>query len=127
MDEAVIHCTEGIGIWQWASNDQGTEPDVVMACCGDSTATCNKRFGALGIPQTVENRRAYRELIITTPGLNEFISGLILYDETIHQQDTDGTFFVKIIRNEGIIPGIKVDTGTQGLGFPLPVPSRNRR
>jgi fructose-bisphosphate aldolase class I len=73
----------------------------------------------LGIPQTLENRRAYRELIITTPGLSEFISGLILYDETIRQRDSQGTPFIEIIRDEGIIPGIKVDTGTRDLpGFP---------
>src|ERR1022692_3797508 len=72
----------------------------------ESNPTCNKRFAKLGIPQTVEARRAYRELIVTTPGLGECISGAILYDETIHQQKKDCTPFVKVMGNAGIIPGI---------------------
>ena len=92
--------------------------DKGLLAIDESTPTCDKRFAALGIPQTVENRRAYRELIITTPGLGEFISSLILYDETIRQQDKDGTPFIQLIADEGIIPGIKVDTGTRDLpGF----------
>jgi fructose-bisphosphate aldolase, class I len=63
----------------------------------------------------VEARRAYRELIITTPGLGECISGAILYDETIRQQKKDGTPFVKVLTDTGIIPGIKVDTGAKEL------------
>ena len=81
----------------------------------ESNPTCNKRFARLGIPQTVEARRAYRELIVTTPGLGESISGAILYDETIRQQKQDGTPFVKVITDAGIIPGIKVDTGAKDL------------
>src|SRR5208282_1240135 len=81
----------------------------------ESTGTCNKRFAKLGIPQTVEARRAYRELIVTTPGLGESIGGAILYDETIRQQRTDGTPFVKVLLEAGIIPGIKVDTGAKEL------------
>src|ERR1035437_3268831 len=81
----------------------------------ESTPTCNKRFAALGIPQTEETRRAYRELIITTPGLEEFISGAILYDETIHQQKKDGTPFIKAIIDAGIILGIKVDIGAKDM------------
>jgi fructose-bisphosphate aldolase class I len=81
----------------------------------ESTPTCNKRFAALGISTTLENRRAYREWIIKTPGLREFISGMILYDETIRQKDDDGYPFVKIIADEQIIPGIKVDTGAKEL------------
>ena len=69
----------------------------------------------LGIPQTEEARRAYRELIVTTPGLGECISGAILYDETIRQQKKDGTPFVKVITDAGIIPGIKVDTGAKDM------------
>ncbi|MHC5832149.1 MAG: class I fructose-bisphosphate aldolase, partial [Nostoc sp.] len=61
----------------------------------ESNPTCNKRFAKLGIPQTEEARRAYRELIITTPGFGEYISGAILYDETIRQQKQDGTPFVQ--------------------------------
>jgi fructose-bisphosphate aldolase class I len=81
----------------------------------ESTPTCNKRFEKLGIPQTEETRRSYRELIVTTPGLGEFISGVILYDETIRQSRKDGTPFVKVITDAGIIPGIKVDTGAKDM------------
>jgi len=82
----------------------------------ESNSTCNKRFAKAGIPQTVEARRAYRELILTTPGLGESISGVILYDETIRQQKKDGTPFVKVITDAGIIPGIKVDSGAKRDG-----------
>jgi fructose-bisphosphate aldolase class I len=81
----------------------------------ESNPTCNHRFAALNIPQTLEARRAYRELIVTTPGLGECISGVILYDETIRQQKMDGTPFLKILADAGIIPGIKVDTGATDL------------
>jgi fructose-bisphosphate aldolase class I len=81
----------------------------------ESTPTCNKRFEKVGIPQTEETRRSYRELIVTTPGLCECISGVILYDETIRQQKKDGTPFVKVITDAGIIPGIKVDTGAKDM------------
>ena len=77
----------------------------------ESNSTCNQRFAKLGIPQTEEARRAWRELILTTPGLGEFISGTILYDETIRQSKKDGTSFVKVQTEAGIIPGIKVDAG----------------
>ncbi len=81
----------------------------------ESTETCNKRFAKVGIPQTEEARRAYRELLVTTPGLGEFISGAILYDETIRQQKKDGTPFIKVISDAGIIPGIKVDSGAKDM------------
>ena len=81
----------------------------------ESNGTCNKRFAKLGIPQTVEARRAYRELIVTTPGLGESIGGAILYDETIRQKTKDGTPFVKVLIEAGITPGIKVDTGAKEL------------
>ena len=81
----------------------------------ESNPTCNKRFAKLGIPQTVEARRASRELIVTTPGLGESISGAILYDETIRQQKKDGTPFIKVIEDAGIVPGIKVDSGAKDL------------
>lgn len=81
----------------------------------ESHPTCHKRFAKLGIPRTVEARRDYREMILTAPGLAESISGAILYDETIHQQKTDGTPFVKVLEDSGIIPGIKVDTGAKDL------------
>lgn len=81
----------------------------------ESNSTCNKRFEKLGIAPTEENRRSYRELILTAPGLGEYISGVILYDETIRQTKHDGTSFVKVTTDAGIIPGIKVDTGAKDL------------
>jgi fructose-bisphosphate aldolase class I len=81
----------------------------------ESNGTCDKRFARLGIPQTEGARRAYRELIVTTSGLGEYISGVILYDETIRQQKRDGTPFLKIITAAGILAGIKVDTGAKEL------------
>ena len=81
----------------------------------ESNATCDKRFAAAGIPQTVEARRAYRELLITAPGLNECVSGVILYDETIRQSRADGTGFIELIEKAGIVPGIKVDVGAEEL------------
>jgi len=89
--------------------------DKGLLAMDESTGTCNKRFEKLGIPQTVEARRAYRELIVTTPGLGESIGGAILYDETIRQQKSDGTPFIKVFIDAGIIPGIKVDTGAKAL------------
>jgi fructose-bisphosphate aldolase class I len=81
----------------------------------ESNSTCNKRFAAVGAPETEAARRAYRELIVTTPHLGDSISGVILYDETIHQQKEDGTSFVQVLTDAGIIPGIKVDTGAKHL------------
>jgi len=81
----------------------------------ESNPTCNKRFAKLGIPQTPELRRDYREMIVSTPGLNESISGAILFDETVHQQLKDGSSFVNVLTKSGIIPGIKVDGGTVPL------------
>jgi len=81
----------------------------------ESFPTCNKRFAKLGIPQTEEYRRAYRELIVTTPGLGEFISGAILFDETIRQKTKDGTPMLKVLTDAGIIPGIKVDLGAKDM------------
>ncbi|MGP8201120.1 MAG: class I fructose-bisphosphate aldolase [Limisphaerales bacterium] len=91
------------------ANDKG------LLAMDESNPTCNKRFAKLGIPQTVDARRAYRELIITTPGLGESISAVILYDETIRQHKKDGTPFLKVLADVGIIPGIKVDTGAKEL------------
>jgi fructose-bisphosphate aldolase class I len=81
----------------------------------ESNGTCDKRFAAVGVDQTMDARRAYRELIITTPGLGECVGGVILYDETIRQSARDGTPFVKLLRDAGIVPGIKVDTGAKEL------------
>ena len=93
--------------------------DKGLLAMDESDPTCNARFAQVGIPQTVEARRAYRELLVTTPGLGECISGAILFDETIHQQTKDGRSFVAVLMQAGIIPGIKVDLGTTAMaGFP---------
>ena len=89
--------------------------DRGLLAMDESNPTCNKRFAALGIPQTENARRAYRELIVTTPDLCDSISGAILYDETIRQHTNDGTPFVRAIIDAGIIPGIKVDTGAKDM------------
>ena len=89
--------------------------DKGLLAMDESSPTCNGRFARYGIPQTAEARRAYRELIVTTPGLGNSVSGLILYDETIRQQMTDGTPFARAIERLGIIPGIKVDTGAKEM------------
>ena len=85
----------------------------------ESNATIKKRFDAVGVECTEENRRAYREMLLTTPNLNEYISGAILYDETLRQKTKDGVPFTEIMMKNGILPGIKVDKGTTALaGFP---------
>ena len=89
--------------------------DKGILAMDESNPTCNKRFAVLGIPRTPEFRRSYREIIVTTPGLSESISGVILYDETIRQQLKNGTSFIKAVKEAGIIPGIKVDAGTKDL------------
>lgn len=89
--------------------------DKGLLAMDESNATCNKRFAALGIAQTEDMRRKYRELIITSPGLANSISGVILYDETIRQKTKDGTPFLKVLANAGIMAGIKVDIGAKDL------------
>ena len=93
--------------------------DKGLLAMDESNHTCNGRFAKLGIPQTVEARRSYRELIVTTPGLGEAISGAILFDETIRQKTKDGRLFVDVLKQAGIVPGIKVDEGAKSLpAFP---------
>ncbi|MHC1480102.1 class I fructose-bisphosphate aldolase [Frateuria aurantia] len=85
----------------------------------ESTGTIQRRFDEVGIENTEEHRRAYRELLLTTPGLSEHISGAILFDETIRQSTKDGVPFTTVMKKAGIIPGIKVDKGPVPLaGFP---------
>ncbi|GAC1538352.1 MAG: fructose-bisphosphate aldolase class I [Candidatus Velthaea sp.] len=81
----------------------------------ESIGTCNKRFEKLGIAQSEEMRRQYRELLIAAPGLDETISGMILFDETLRQRDRRGRPFVEIMQQRGMLPGIKVDSGTVPL------------
>src|SRR5271166_1795308 len=85
----------------------------------ESTSTIGKRFNSIKVESTEENRRAYREMLFTTPGVSEFISGVILYDETLRQKTKDGVPFPTYLSQQGMIPGIKVDTGAKPLaGFP---------
>ena len=81
----------------------------------ESVSTCNRRFAEYGIAQTWESRRSYRDLLVTTPGLSDAISGAILFDETLQQRTDAGTPMVEILRLAGIMVGIKVDAGAQPL------------
>ena len=90
-------------------------PGKGIIAIDESTGTIAKRFASVGIENTEENRRAYRELLLTTPKLNEHISGAILYDETIRQSTKDGVPFAKYMADHGMIPGIKVDKGAHPL------------
>jgi fructose-bisphosphate aldolase class I len=89
--------------------------DKGLLAIDESIPTCNKRFARLGIGQTEQDRRAYRELIVTTPGLGDSISGVILCDETIRQRTTNGDTFAAVLVDAGIVPGIKVDLGAKPL------------
>jgi fructose-bisphosphate aldolase class I len=81
----------------------------------ESDGTIKKRFDSIGVESTDENRRAYRDLLFTTEGIEDYISGVILFDETIRQASADGTPFPKLLESRGIIPGIKVDKGAKDL------------
>ena len=83
----------------------------------ESSGTCETRFKIINTPCTEESRRAYRGLLFTTPGAEQFISGVILYDETIRQQTNEGTLFPDYMARKGILPGIKVDTGAKNLAL----------
>ncbi len=84
-----------------------------LIAADESTSSCEKRFAAVGAPCTEESRRAYRELIVTAPGLEEYVSGVIFYDETIRQRTREGKRFPDALAERDILPGIKVDTGTR--------------
>ena len=94
-------------------------PGKGILAADESLPTIEKRFKAINIPSTEENRRAYREMLFTTRGLGEFISGTILFDETIRQKTKDGMPLAEVLAKESIVPGIKVDKGTAALSnFP---------
>ena len=94
-------------------------PGKGIMAADESTNTITKRLTAVGMESTEESRRAYREMLLTTPGLSDHVSGVILYDETIRQSTKDGVPFTTIMKKAGVIPGIKVDKGPQPLaGFP---------
>jgi fructose-bisphosphate aldolase class I len=82
----------------------------------ESTGTIGKRFAPINVENVEDNRRAYREILFTTKGLGEYISGVILFEETLYQNAADGTPFVKLLKDQGIVPGIKVDKGVAPLG-----------
>jgi fructose-bisphosphate aldolase, class I len=90
-------------------------PGKGILAADESYSTANKRFEKLGIPTTEEMRRAYREMLFTAPGIGDFFSGVILFDETIRQSTKDGTPFTQVLLNAGIIPGIKLDAGAKPL------------
>jgi fructose-bisphosphate aldolase, class I len=94
-------------------------PGKGILAADESTGTITKRLQAVQVESSEETRRSYREMLFTAPGLGEFISGVILYDETLRQSSRDGTSFVELLQAQGILPGIKVDGGTTPLaGFP---------
>jgi fructose-bisphosphate aldolase, class I len=98
---------------------QMVAPGKGIIAIDESNATIKKRFDSVGIECTEENRRAYREMLLTVPKLNDYISGAILYDETLRQSTKDGRRFADVMMKNGILPGIKVDKGPVALaGYP---------
>ena len=94
-------------------------PGKGILAADESSATIEKRLKSIGVASTEENRRAYRDVLFTTGGVGEFISGVILFDETIRQKTRDGRTFVAALEQQGIIPGIKVDKGAKPMAnFP---------
>src|SRR5207244_13388967 len=94
-------------------------PGKGILAADESTTTIKRRFDAIGVDNTEDNRRAYRELLFRAPGISDYISGVILYDETIRQKAADGTPLVKILKDQGVHPGVKVDIGAKPLAFSL--------
>lgn len=92
-------------------------PGKGILAIDESHSTCRKRFDAYKIECTEENRRAYRELLITAPEIEKYISGMILFDETLRQKTAAGVSFAEVLKKKGIIPGIKVDAGVKDLGL----------
>lgn len=90
-------------------------PGKGILAIDESNATIKKRFDTIGVESTFESRRAYRDLLITPAGMSQYISGIILYDETLRQSAADGTPFAEAMKKSGILPGIKVDTGSKPL------------
>ena len=90
-------------------------PGKGILAADESSGTIEKRFDQIGLESTEDNLRAYRQLLFTTPGLGEHISGVILFDETIRQSADDGTRLTEVLEKAGVIPGIKVDTGAKPL------------
>jgi fructose-bisphosphate aldolase class I len=95
--------------------NQMVAPGKGILAADESTGTCTKRFESVGVESNQENRRLYRQMLLTTPGLENYIGGVILYEETLGQETDDGKPFVEVLQDKGIIPGIKVDMGTKDL------------
>src|ERR1051326_6093875 len=92
-------------------------PGKGLLAADESAGTCKKRFDSVKVECTEENRRAYRELLFTTPGISEFVSGVILFDETIRQKTRDGVNFAEYLKKNGVLPGIKVDAGAHDMAL----------
>src|SRR3954453_16891281 len=92
-------------------------PGKGILAADESDSTIKKRLDSIGVESTEDNRRAYRDLLCNTPGAEDYISGVILFDETIRQSGLDGTPFPKLLESKGIIPGIKVDKGAKALAL----------
>lgn len=92
-------------------------PGKGILAADESTGTIGKRFDSINVENTEENRRAYRDMLFTTKGIGDHISGVILYDETLRQKSADGTSFVDLLNKNGVLPGIKVDAGAKPLAF----------
>jgi len=105
------------------SNDLAAIAKAMVASCkgilaaDESTGTIDRRFKSINVENVEENRRAYRDMLFTTKGLGQYISGVILYDETIRQKSADGASFVDLLNRQGVMPGIKVDIGAKPLPF----------
>ena len=92
-------------------------PGKGILAADESTGTIGNRFKSINVENTEENRRAYRDLLFTTQGIGDAISGVILYDETLRQKSADGTSFVDLLNQNGVLPGIKVDAGAKDLAL----------
>ncbi len=92
-------------------------PGKGLLAADESAGTAKKRFDTVNVESTEENRRAYREMLFTTPGLPDFVSGVILFDETLRQKTKDGVNFAEYLKKNGILPGIKVDAGAQDMAL----------
>src|SRR5437762_7742857 len=90
-------------------------PGKGILAADESSGTIEKRLKSINVPSSEENRRMYREILFTTKGAGEFISGVILFDETIRQKTRDGRSFVEVLEQQGIVPGIKVDKGAKAM------------
>jgi len=90
-------------------------PGKGILAADESSGTIKKRFDTIDVPSTEDNRRAYRELLFTTEGMADYVSGVILFDETIRQSASDGAPFVAVLAKQGVMPGIKVDKGAKDL------------